>query len=375
MDQSLHSYSNAKATRLQLSKKRSGRVWAVDDTRKNARITSFDVAERAGVSQSTVSRALSGSAVISETTRQKVMSAAQAMGYFVDERAARLRRGHTGTLAVVVICKPGERARDVNPFSYALLGGICAAAADRGLEVLVSLQAEEDKLFGHYVERGQAEGLIVIGTTANREAWAYFRGVGEAAAETGAPVAFWGSPLGDLDRVLSDNETGAKAAADHLIDQGSKTLVCIGSSGGPQRQFEERARTFLGRAKERGVTASLIEIEPAGARREQGRLAAKVLLEEHGECDGVFAVCDALAFGVIEELNAAGKNIPADVRLVGFDGLPASEMTSPALTTIEPDLDLAGRMLVEAVTQSMGEGEERVKVQRVPVKLTLRAST
>lgn len=347
----------------------------MDDMRKNARITSFDVAERAGVSQSTVSRALSGSAVISEATRQKVMNVAREMGYFVDERAARLRRGHTGTLAVVVICKPGARARDVNPFSYALLGGICAAAAEQGLEVLVSLQAEEDKLFGHYVERGQAEGLIVIGTTANRPAWDYFSDIGKAAAHTGAPVAFWGSPLGDLDRVLSDNESGAKAAADHLIDQGARHLVCIGSLGSPQRQFAERAQVFLSRAKARGVTASLIEIEPADARRDQGRLAAKKLLEENGKCDGVFAVCDALAFGVIEELQTAGKVIPEDIRLVGFDGIPASEMTSPPLTTIEPDLDLAGRMLVEAVAGAIGEGEAHPKVQRVPVKLVKRASS
>lgn len=352
----------------------------MDEARKMARVTSFDVAERAGVSQSTVSRALSGSAAISEATRQKVMGVAHDMGYFVDERAARLRRGHTGTLAVVVICKPGEGARDVNPFSYALLGGICAAAATRGLEVLVSLQADRDKFFGHYVERGQAEGLIVIGTTANRDAWDYFRDIGEAAAETGAPVAFWGSPLGDLDRVLSDNQTGARAAADHLIDQGASNLVCIGSSGGPQRQFAERADTFLARAKERGLQANLIEIEPTGARREQGRLAAKALLETHAACDGVFAVCDALAFGVIEELQAAGKSIPDAFRLVGFDGLPASEMTSPALTTIEPDLDLAGRMLVEAVTEAHGPEAvhppvQRPNVQRVPVKLITRASS
>ena len=343
----------------------------MDDLRKNARITSFDVAERAGVSQSTVSRALSGSAVISEATRQKVMSVAHEMGYFVDERAARLRRGHTGTLAVVVICKPGERARDVNPFSYALLGGICAAAAEQGLEVLVSLQAEEDKLFGHYVERGQAEGLIVIGTTANRAAWDYFRGVGETAAETGAPVAFWGSPMGDLDWVLSDNDSGSMAAADHLIDQGAKKLVCIGSLGSPQRQFAERAEAFLARAKERGVDANLIEFEPADARREQGRLATRKLLEAYPDCDGVFAVCDALAFGVIEELQASGKRIPDDLRLVGFDDIPASEMTSPALTTIEPDLDMAGRMLVEAVTSVA----QHPNVQRVPVKLVKRASS
>ncbi|MEM7665885.1 MAG: LacI family DNA-binding transcriptional regulator [Pseudomonadota bacterium] len=339
----------------------------IDTGRKPARVTSFEVAERAGVSQPTVSRALSGSSVISEATREKVLIAAKELGYFIDERAARLRRGHTGTLATVVICKPGGGARDVNPFSYALLGGICAAAAERGLEVLVSLQSEEDKLFGHFVERGQAEGLIVIGTTANRAAWDYFRKVGE----TTEPVAYWGSPLGDLDWVSSDNEAGARLAAEHLVERGCTNLVCVGSHGSPQRQFAERADAFLNRARELGVSADLIEIEPGEARREQGRLAVEKLLASKAECDGIFAVCDALAFGVMEALQDAGNAIPDDVRLVGFDGIPASEMTQPPLSTIEPDLDQAGRLLVEAVT---GAGPHP-SVRRVPVRLLTRGSS
>jgi DNA-binding LacI/PurR family transcriptional regulator len=339
----------------------------MEPQRKPLRVTSFDVAERAGVSQSTVSRALSGASVISEATRDRVLSAAQELGYFVDERAARLRRGHTGTLATVVICKPGGGARDVNPFSYALLGGICAAAAERGLEVLVSLQADQEKLFGHYVERGQAEGLIVIGTTANRDAWDYFRKIGE----TTDPVAYWGSPLGDLDWVSSDNDVGARLAAEHLVERGCKRLACVGSTGSPQRQFAERVEAFLARAKELGVAAELVEIEPGAERREQGRLAADRLLESPQSFDGVFAVCDAVAFGVMDGLQNAGKSLPEDIRLVGFDGIPASELTNPPLTTIEPDLDQAGRMLVEAVT---GDGPHP-SVQRVPVKLTIRGSS
>ncbi len=339
----------------------------MDDLRKSGRVTSFEVAERAGVSQPTVSRALSGSSLINEKTRERVLNAAREMGYFVDERAARLRRGHSGTLAVVVICMPGGSARDVNPFSYALLGGICAAASEKGLEVLVSLQSEEERFFGHFIERGQAEGLIVIGTTANRPAWDFFRSIGEATQ----PVAYWGSPLGDLDWVSSDNQTGAIMAADHLIDEGASNLVCIGSLGSPQRQFAERAEAFLARAKQRGVPASLIEIEPGGVRREQGRIAGQQLLAEYPTSDGVFAVCDALAFGVIEAVQEAGKSIPEELRLIGFDGLPASEMTRPPLSTIEPDLDLAGRLLVESVTTS----REHPSTRRVPVKLLVRGST
>lgn len=341
----------------------------MDAPRKPVRVTSFDVAEKAGVSQSTVSRALSGSAVITDATRTRVLEAARELGYFVDERAARLRRGHTGTLAAVVICKPGYSAKDVNPFSYALLGGICTAASARGLEVLVSLQAEEDQLFGHYVERGQAEGLIVIGTTANRTAWEFFRKIGE----TSQPIAYWGSPQGDLDWVSSDNEIGARLAAEHLAERGCRNVVCIGSRGSSQRQFAERTDSFMTRAEQLGIDARLAEFERGDDRRVQGRLAAECLLGEGQPFDGVFAVCDAIAFGVLETFHGAGLNIPDDVRVVGFDGLPAGELSHPPLTTVEPDLDLAGRLLVEAVC---GEGEgQHPSVRRVPVRLLERASS
>lgn len=338
----------------------------MDTTRKPGRVTSFEVAERAGVSQPTVSRALSGSSMISEATREKVLAAAKELGYFVDERAARLRRGHTGTLATVVICQEGARARDVNPFSYALLGGICAAASEQGLEVLVSLQSEEDKLFGNFVERGQAEGLIVIGTTANRKAWDYFRKIGEQTS----PIAYWGSPTGDLDWVSSDNEGGARLAAEHLAAKGCANLVCVGSRGSPQRQFTERADAFLASAKELGVSAELVQFEAGKPRSEQGRMAAKAILDSGKPFDGIFAVCDAVAFGVLDALHEAGVAVPDQVKLVGFDGIPAGEIANPPLTTIEPDLDQAGRLLVGAVTGK----HESPNVQRVRVRLLERSS-
>ncbi len=338
----------------------------MDGQNRNIRVTSFDVAERAGVSQSTVSRALSGSSVITEATREKVLSAAQELGYFVDERAARLRRGHTGTLATVVVRKPGSTAKDVNPFAYTLLGGIIAAASERGLEVLVSMQGEVDKLFGHYVERGQAEGLIVIGTTANAPAWDFFRGIGE----TSQPVAYWGSPRGDLDWVSSDNIGGAHIAADHLIAQGCTKLVCIGAENSPQRQFDERSEAFCTHAQSLGHSTQLITIKDMQNRREQGRVAAKQLLDSGAEFDGIFVVCDAIAFGAMETLQEAGRSIPDDVSVVGFDGLPAGELSNPPLTSLEPDMDLAGRLLVEAVT----EVHDSPSVRRVPVSLVKRVS-
>ena len=94
------------------------------------RVTSIDVAERAGVSQSTVSRALSGSETITEATRRRVELAAEQLGYHVNARAAGLRRGETGTIAIVVIGREGQGPAAINPFYYSLLGSTCAAAAE-----------------------------------------------------------------------------------------------------------------------------------------------------------------------------------------------------------------------------------------------------
>ena len=96
------------------------------------RVTSFDVAERAGVSQSTVSRALAGLETITAATRRRVEEAARELGYFVDSRAARLRSGDTRTIAIVVITREGGDVRAINPFHFTLLGSTCAAAAARG---------------------------------------------------------------------------------------------------------------------------------------------------------------------------------------------------------------------------------------------------
>src|SRR3546814_8140726 len=92
------------------------------------RNTAWDVAERAGVSQSTVSRVFTGSTRISQTTRERVIAAARELDYLPDKRASRLRSGQTGIIAVVVIIRAEDSAREVNPFAYALLGSVCRAA-------------------------------------------------------------------------------------------------------------------------------------------------------------------------------------------------------------------------------------------------------
>lgn len=330
------------------------------------RVTSIDVAERAGVSQSTVSRALSGSETITEATRRRVEQAAAELGYHVNMRAAGLRKGETGTIAIVVIGREGQGPSAINPFYYSLLGSTCAAAAERGYEALVSFQAKEEELFGHYVGRRQADGVVVIGTATNRPAWDYFRKV----ASSSSAIAFWGSPFDDAVWVRSDNFDGGRLAVERLIAGGAKDIVFVGDPNSSQKQFRERYEGYRAAVEKAGMTPHEPAIAKGEDRVTQGRNAVGALCDSGASFDGLFFACDAMALGALEELASRGVEVPGKVGVVGFDGLGSGEFSNPPLTTVEPDFAAAGRLLVE--TALAGEGEQMER--RVPVRLVERAS-
>ena len=342
---------------------------ATTPARRSFRVTSFDVAAEAGVSQSTVSRALAGDPVVSEATRLRVAEAARKLNYFVDNNAARLRTGKTGTLAVVVICRPDEDRKDLNPFTYSLLGTICAAASSRGYETLVSFQDGPNNLAGRYEEQRKADGLIVIGTTQNLPAWEYYRDLGQS----GMHWVCWGSPFDDLEWIRSDNQAGARLAASHLIEAGFRQIACIGSVHSLQRQFKERFDGYAERLTEEGLDPWLVEVEEGLSREEQGRRAVRTLIASARPFDAIFAVCDEIALGALRELSEAGYRIPEDCGLIGFDGIRASAHAMPPLSSIQPDFSAAGAMLVDNLLAAVaGEPHEQ---RRVPVQLLARAST
>lgn len=341
---------------------------------RSFRVTSFDVAAEAGVSQSTVSRALAGDPVVSEATRLRVAEAARKLNYHVDENAARLRTGRTGTLAVVVICRVGEDRKDLNPFTYALLGTICAAASTRGFETLVSFQDGPQNFSGRYEEQRKADGLIVIGTTQNLPAWDYYRGLGRS-SEGGAGMHWvcWGSPFDELEWIRSDNHAGARLATGHLLDAGYRQIACIGSEASPQRQFKERFDGYAERMGEAGLAPWLVEIEDGCFREEQGRRAIRALRASGRAVDAIFAVCDEIALGALRELTEGGTQVPGEVGLIGFDGIRAAAHSMPPLSSIEPDFSAAGAMLVDKLLAVIA-GEANAQ-RRVAVKLVPRASS
>jgi DNA-binding LacI/PurR family transcriptional regulator len=336
---------------------------------RSFRVTSFDVAAEAGVSQSTVSRALAGDPVVSEATRLRVAEAARKLNYFVDENAARLRTGRTGTLAVVVVCRPGEDRKDLNPFHSALLASVCGAASLRGYETLVSFQDGPDNFNGRYQEQRKADGLVVIGTTENYAAWDYFRELGTS----GIDWVCWGAPSDDVPWIRSDNHSGARLATRHLLDAGYRQIVCIGSETSPQRQFKERYEGYAEELRAAGLEPVLAAIDKGLPREEQGRRAVEGLVAAGTAFDALFAVCDPIALGALEALHARALAVPGTVGLIGFDGIRAGAHASPPLTTIEPDFRAAGTTLVDKLIA--GIAQEAHDHRRVPVRLLVREST
>ena len=336
-------------------------------TRK-VRVTSFDVAALAGVSQSTVSRALSGDTSISEATRQRVSEAARQLDYFGNENAIRLRTGRTNTLAVVVVCREEEDRKDVNPFHYSLLGSICAAASARRYEVLVSFQSTRETLFAHYQDQRKADGLIVIGTTENRMAWDYFR-----SQQGDISWVCWGSPFDELEWIRSDNHQGGMIATQHMVDQGYRRIVCITSLDSPQKQFAERYAGYEQVMRDNGLEPWLCPIAEGLPREEQGRRAIAQLLESGRDFDAAFVVSDLIALGSLAELHDRGIAVPESVGVVGFDALRSGAYSTPSLSSVEPDFELAGKMLVENLLTVI-EGK-RTESRRVPVRLLVRASS
>ncbi len=332
--------------------------------------TAWDVAEKAGVSQSTVSRVMTGSTRISDATRNRVLEAARALDYLPDKRASRLRSATTGVVAVVVITRAADGAREVNPFAYVLLGSVCRAASDRGYETLVSFQASESEFYGRYVEQRDADALIVLGTTQNHEGWEHFRKV----LHEDTRAICWGLPYDEVRSVRSDNAAGGRLAAQHLWHAGYRKPVFLGPIDSAQRQFDERYKGFAEAIEELGGKAIIMRDMQAANRIEQGREAIALLEANGTDYDAIFAACDFIALGALEALQSRGAIVPGKVGIIGYDGIAETQHSNPPLTTVKPDLEEAGRLLVAQVLGSEDE-EDSADGALAPVELIERAST
>jgi DNA-binding LacI/PurR family transcriptional regulator len=316
--------------------------------RKPAANDMAKVARLAGVSLSTVSRALAGSSEISQKTRERVREVASSINYSVDSSASTLRTRMTRTIAVVIPLEHASKQRLSDPFFLEMLGGIADELAARGYSMLLSKTTQDPREWiTNMVGSRRVDGVIVIGQSLHHEQ------LNELAASR-VTMVVWGARLPDQRYVTvgSDNREAGFTGTAHLIEQGCRRIVFLGDPAVPE--VSARREGFLQAL--RGAQIERVPRLEVAVRfgSDAAYEAVSSLLNAHADFDGIFACSDVIAMSAMRALSERGRKIPADVAIVGFDDVPLAAYTTPPLTTIRQDWATGTRTLVEQVLRAAG---------------------
>lgn len=323
-----------------------------------ARPTMADIARELGVAKITVSRALSNHSTVKESTRKLVRETAERMGYRLNVSARNLRQQRTRTIAVVIEMTPSHERLMSEPYPLLLLGGIMqelTAAGQNMVLTTIDLFSEAPP---------SADGVILLGQGVHDDAAA-------AIEATGLPYVVWGAEHGPPDRVVvgSDNREGGRLAADYLLGRGRRRLMFLGDA--EHGEAEDRLNGFADALA--GSGAEIVATIACAFTVAAGREAVGALLEGDAPAfDGIFASSDAIAMGAIEALQAAGRKVPDDVSVVGFDDSPGAALFSPRLTSIRQDWGVGGELLAQKVLDRVAG--KSVESRAMPVELIIRDS-
>ncbi len=304
--------------------------------------TSFDIAHLAGVSQSTVSRALNDSPLVNIATRQKVQEIARELNYQVDKNASNLRRQRSSTIALLLFEDPTSDDSLVNPFFLAMLGSITKACAAKGYDLLVSFQNLDNNWQAEYEDSHKADGLILLGYGDYRS----YAGKLSQLHQHNTHVMRWGAPVEQWPGISigCDNFSGGQSVTRHLLSHDYRSFAFIGDIGDKAPEFQSRYDGFLS-ALDKHHTHHQYD---AISSEEAGIEAANHLLETTSALpDAIVCAADIIAVGVLQQLKEAGIRVPEDVAVVGFDNIQLAAFTTPGLTTVQQNTAQAGEKLVE----------------------------
>jgi DNA-binding LacI/PurR family transcriptional regulator len=326
-----------------------------------------DIARLAGVSTSTVSRALNGSSLVNGETRERIEKLARSLKYSVNVGASNLRLQRNRTVAVVLPFDAITRQHVSDPFFVSLLGGLADALTARGYDMLLSrIDAERLDLAGDLAASGRAMGVILIGQ------WHHHDQINELAARQ-APIVVWGAclPKQSYCTIGGDNITGGKLATEHLIASGCRRIAFFGDVALPEigQRFEgyrrALARNDLPPAAELVLHAPFIE--------GSAHAAVAKLVNKKIPFDAIFAASDLLAMEAMSALRERGIQVPRDLAVVGYDDIVLSRYYHPSLTTIRQPVIAGGEAMVDALLKIV-DGK-RPKSRILPTELVIRESS
>lgn len=320
-----------------------------------------DVAERAGVSVTTVSRVLNNRGYISEATRKKVYQAMEELDYQPNEVARSLFRKKSNIIGLIV-------PTVAHPFFAELTAYLETYAYSRGYKVLIcnsQLDASKEQEYIWMLRRNQVDGIIMASHTLEVEEY----------KKLDLPVVAFDRFISKrIPYVTSDNYQGGRLAVELLLERGCKQIAHMCGSLHLDMLANQRHRAFMDVAEERKVPYFTVETDINVFEVEKYEELLSDLLTEHPDIDGLFLNSDIMAIAAMKVCRKLGKRIPEDIKIIGYDDVSIASLVSPQITSIRQPLaemsDLSVR-LIEALLEG-----KPVEVENcLPVQLMERETT
>ncbi|MBQ2576117.1 MAG: LacI family DNA-binding transcriptional regulator [Lachnospiraceae bacterium] len=320
-----------------------------------------DVAKEAGVAVETVSRVLNNRGYISEKTRNKVFNAMKALNYTPNAVAQGLSKKKLDTIAIIV-------PHIVHPYFAKVISQLEKEATKRNYKVIIYNSSGDERRESRVIQICQSNfisGVILFSTDISKETLDSFH----------IPIILIErNPVGNTYSILCDNEEGGRLAAEHLISHGCRHMVAIGTINVEDMPGDTRESSFQAVCAREKCSCSIYRSTPEEYASMEYYSTIEAALDENPDCDGVFCTSDLIAAQVIQVCNRRGKQIPKDIKLVGFDDVNLSRLTCPSITTIRQPIREIVAQAIDTIT-AVNEHKEVKKIITFPVTLVPRAST
>lgn len=336
----------------------------------NRRVTSRDVAARAGVSRTTVSFVLNDvpGVNISQETRDRVLQAAQELGYVPDAAARSLASRRTYTLGLVLVRNQSHIAADA--FLPQVIHGLAESTRQAGFHLL--LEPVEDishpDAYIHLVRAKHIDGIILSGPRSDDEQLA-------ALVDEGFPVVLLGQLPGKHACFVDvDNRSAAREAVGHLIRLGHRRIGCITNAPSEYTGGADRLAGYRDALQAAGLPYEDNLVRFGNFVPESGYQAAHSLLQEVSSPAAFFVASDVVAFGAMAAIRERGLTIPDDIALVGFDDIPLARYVDPPLTTVRLPAAELGRQAGQIIVDLIQNGKVPNRNVLLETELVIRAS-
>ncbi|MFD7644087.1 LacI family DNA-binding transcriptional regulator [Kitasatospora sp. NPDC059795] len=319
------------------------------DGRAGARPTLEEVAALAGVGRGTVSRVVNGSPRVSAKAREAVQNAIAELGYVPNRAARTLVTSRTDSIALVV--PEAETRLFSEPYFSDIISGVSAELAETDMQLLLILvrnQRERERLSA-YLSAQRVDGALVVAVHRDDPLPALLERL-----EIPSVLAGRRGDLEPLSYVHADNAGGARMAVRHLLRRGCRQVATL---TGPLDMEVAQARLdgYRRALEEAGRSYDEELVGLADFTEEGGRVAMRELLERRPELDGVFCASDVMAAGAMQVLRAAGRRIPDDVAVIGFDDSIIARHTDPPMTSVRQPIEEMGRTMARLLLDEIAE--------------------